>query len=62
MPTVNHLLLECQHFDLHRRHIAAYCRQENVPLNIEQLLGDKQPELLTLLFQYLRETKLAGAL
>ena len=59
---VNHLLLECQHFDLHRRHIAAYCRQENVPLNIEQLLGDKQPELLTLLFQYLRETKLAGAL
>ena len=62
VPTVNHLLLECHHFDLHRRHITAYCRQENVPLNIEQLLGDKQPELLTLLFQYLRETKLAGAL
>ena len=62
VPTVNHLLLECHHFDLHRRHITAYCRQENVPLNIEQLLGDRQPEFLTLLFQYLRETKLAGAL
>ena len=61
-PTVKHILLECSQFNLHRRHITAYCRQENVPLNLSQLLGDRQPELLKLLFQYLRDTKLAGAL
>ena len=62
MPTVQHILLECRKFDLHRHHIIAYCRQENVPLNLAQLLGDGHPELLKLLFQYLRDTKLAGAL
>ena len=61
-PSVKHILLECCHFDLHRRHITAYCRKEKIPLNVAHLLGDNHPELLKLLFQYLRDTNLAGAL
>ena len=60
VPSVKHILLECSHFNLHRRHITAYCRQENVTLNLKELLGNDKPELLKLLFQYLKDTKLAG--
>ena len=62
VPTVKHLLLECSSFDLHRRHIINFCRRENITLDIAQLLGDSHPELLQLLFQYLHDTKLIGAL
>ena len=60
--TVKHILLECSHFDLHRRHIIAYCRQENVSLTLAKLLGDSCPELLRLLFRYLQDTDLFKAL
>ena len=62
VPTVKHILLECSSFDLHRRHITAFCRQENVDLDLTQLLGDTHPELLSLLFRYLQDTDLAGAI
>ena len=62
VPTVKHILLECSDFDLHRRHITAFCRQENVTLDLAQLLGDNHPDLLSLLFRYLQDTKLAGAI
>ena len=62
VPTVQHILLECSNFNLHRQHIIAFCRQENVTLSLDQLLGDRHPELLALLFRYLQDTKLTGAL
>lgn len=62
VPTVHHILLQCHHFDQHRRHITAHCLRENMPLNLSHLLGDNHPELLRLLFQYLRDTKLIGTL
>ena len=48
-PTVEHILLECSHFDLHRQHIKLHCRQENKSLDLPHLLGDTHSQLLELL-------------
>ena len=57
-PTVEHILLECSLLETHRQHIKLYCRQENIALDLPNLLGDTRPQLLGLLFRFLKDTKL----
>ena len=56
--TVTHLLLHCRHHVTERRPMSLYCRTHNVPFTLKVLLGDEHPELLELLFTFLRRTNL----
>ena len=56
--TVEHILLQCLHYRRQRNRIVDFCNEEKLPLNIATLLGDSHPELLNLLFSFLREIKL----
>ena len=54
--TVSHILLHCRVTERHRRPLLNYCRTRQLPLSLRTLLGDEQPELLHLLFDFLRTT------
>ena len=55
---VKHLLIDCAKYDRERLQIQGYCRLHNIQLSLAVLLGDENPELLTLLFSFLSTTGL----
>ena len=56
--TVKHLLLQFGEFNRKRQPLIAYCRTQNITFGIATLLGDEHPDLLQLLFDFLRKTDL----
>ena len=56
--TVQHFLLDCPIFRLERRHLTAYINQKRLPLNLRTLLGDADPEVTELLFDFLHTSRL----
>ena len=60
--TVKHILLYCRETENHRYPLKLYCRQHNIPFDLGTLLGDEHPDLLQLLFVFLRTTDLLARL
>lgn len=60
--TVNHILLHCRNYQLHRQPVLEYCRQNQVAFTLKSLLGDEHPDLLHRLFSFLRNTQLMNKL
>ena len=56
--TVRHLLLHCGELNRRRQPLIDYCRIQNIDFGIATLLGDEHPDLLHLLFEFLRKTDL----
>ena len=56
--TVEHILVECPLYRLQRGRLIDYCTKENIPFCLSSLLGDTQPELLDLMFSFLKGIKL----
>ena len=56
--TIAHFLFHCTQFDLPRQHIIHYTNTHNIPLDLPTLLGDNHPELLDILFEFLKESNL----
>ena len=52
--TIQHFLLECPTHNHKRQHINHYIQTKSLPSNLSTLLGDDNPELLSLLFDFLR--------
>ena len=57
-PTISHILLDCPEYELARDRMENYCRDNNIELSLKNLLGDKHPDLIKLLFTYLHDTNL----
>ena len=60
--TVKHILLDCRETAIVRQPLATYCRNQHIPFTLRTLLGDDHPELLQLLFVFLRKTALLDRL
>lgn len=56
--TVKHLLLQCREFCRQRQPLLAYCTMQNIEFDIANLLGDQHPDLLQILFDFLKNTDL----
>ena len=56
--TVKHILLYCQNYRQHRLPLLEYCRRNQIDFTLKSLLGDDHPELLHMLFSFLRNTQL----
>ena len=56
--TVEHILLWCPQFQQHRRPLVEYCQREHIDISLANVLGDSYPELLRLLFKFLRRNEL----
>ena len=54
--TVSHILIFCGEAERHRRPLIAYCRRNDIPFTLGTILGDGHPELLHLLFDFLKKT------
>ena len=60
--TVKHLLLHCDNFRAQRDLLKTHCIQNDISFSLDTLLGDNTPELLRLLFSFLRTTNLIDKL
>ena len=60
--TVKHILLHCQDYNRSREPLKAFCRTHNLLLNLHTLLGDEYPELLKLLFDFLKHINIHSKL
>ena len=60
--TVKHILLYCDDFINQRRVLKDYCTAQNIPFSLFVLLGDENPDLIKLLFQFLRDTNILNRL
>ena len=56
--TVKHLLLYCDDFITQRRVLKNYCTTKHIPFSLSVLVGDENPDLLKLLFQFLKDTNI----
>ena len=56
--TVKHILLYCRETEIHRRPLITYCQRNHIPFDLSTLLGDEHPDLLQLLFVFLKATDL----
>jgi len=56
--TVPHLLLRCPKYQLHRRILQHYCQTHDTDFSLSTVLGDQYPDLINLLFDFLRGTNL----
>lgn len=52
--TVKHILIDCRETDRLRKPLQTYCRHQHIPYTLHTLLGDEHPQLLQLLFVFLR--------
>ena len=55
---VAHMLLDCPLYRSHRQVLINYANDKRIPFTLSTLLGDSHPELLELLFIFLRNTHL----
>ena len=60
--TVRHLLLDCPKFNSERQYLITTCNRHNIPLNLQNLLGDDYPSITKALFKYLSDTGLISKL
>ena len=60
--TVSHLLIHCRETERHRRPLLNYCTPRRIPFTLRSLLGDEHPELLHLLFAFLRNAAIIHSL
>ena len=60
--TVKHILLHCQDFNRSREPLKAFCRTHNLLFNLHTLLGDEYPELLQLIFDFLKHINIYSKL
>ena len=58
--TIQHFLIDCPHLHQHRHIISQYIQRHKLILNLSTLLGDDHPELIDLLFEFLRKTQLVN--
>ena len=56
--TIEHILIHCQLYQQHRRLLQEYCQKENVDFTLSTLLGNEHPDLIRLLFSFLRVSRL----
>ena len=56
--TIKHVLLSCQKYDTQRQVLTIFCHSHQIDFNLKNLLGNDFPELISLLFDYLKETDL----
>ena len=56
--TIQHFLLECPLYNVQRQRIVRHVTANRLPLTLQTLLGDSDPDLLELLFEFLHTTKL----
>ena len=59
--TVSHLLIDCSKYRLQRLKLKKYCQLQRINLTLATLLGDERPDLLRLIFVFLRDTDLFNA-
>ena len=60
--TVKHILLFCDDFTRQRRVLQDYCTTKHIPLTLTVLLGDGDPDLVELLFQFLKDSNILDKL
>ena len=60
--TVEHILILCPNYRIQRRQMVRFCTRQQIPFTLATLLDDTHPELLHLLFSFLREAHLFGKL
>ena len=56
--TIPHFLLHCPHLQIHRQPILQYLQRQNLPLDLPTLLGDNNPDLIELLFNFLHDARI----
>ena len=56
--TIRHLLLFCNAFQNDRRVLTDYCTAHSIPFSLPILLGDDHPDLIRLLFRFLRDSNI----
>ena len=56
--TIQHFLLECPLYNIQRQQIVRHVTANRLPLTLPTLLGDSDPGLIDILFDFLHETKL----
>ena len=56
--TVKHILLHCREYENERRPMRTFCRTHNLPFTLAIVLGDEYPEIIELLFVFLKTTTL----
>ena len=60
--TVKHIIFNCQKFERYRRPLVEYCRHKQLEFSLPHILGDDHPELLCLLFVFLKNSQLMNKL
>ena len=60
--TVSHLLIDCPKYQQHRLKLKNYCQVNRINLTLTTLLGNEHPDMLKLLFVFLRDTGLYDAI
>ena len=56
--TVPHLLIECPKYTRERLPLIQYCNNHRIDFSLKNVLGDDYPQLLDILFNFLRQTGL----
>ena len=56
--TVRHILLHCRKVERERQPLKSYCRTHNIPLTLQNVLGDEHPELIEQLLVFLKRTNI----
>ena len=56
--TIDHFLIRCPTYDSERQPMIRYADANRLPFTLSVLLGDSHPDMLDLLFDFLRDTKL----
>ena len=60
--TVKHILIYCQKYEQHRRPLREYCRRNQLDFSLAVIAGDEHPDLLELLFTFLRNSQIIDEL
>lgn len=60
--TISHMLINCQQYATERQPIIRYAAANRLPLTLRVILGDSHPDLLSLLFDFLHNTRLELAI
>ena len=53
--SVEHIIVECREHDQHRHPLIDFCHRHQLPFNRHSLLCDDHPELLSLVFRFLKD-------
>ena len=56
--TIQHFLIDCPHLQQHRQSLTQYINRHKLAFNLKTILGDENPELIDLLFDFLTNSRI----